>query len=230
MTEQRTMKEIKQVESWVEDASSSHAEGPADQVAGQVQRVIDAAERAAEAIRADAEQQAQSYLAEAQARAEQLTAERVELIAGLTDELIEHAEAVRVHSAQMATALEHTVNTDQRRYVEGDRSAELSSGAEVRPTRAARSEPTSGDAFDPGQSEAMGIGNGDLDDRAAADDADEAEDAVPVSDAEAEDAALLQATRLAIAGSDRVEIAQALRDRFGIAEPAPIVEKVLGAA
>lgn len=40
--------------------------------------------------------------------------------------------------------------------------------------------------------------------------------------------ALVHATRLAVAGSDHETIARALRERFGIANPGPIVERVLG--
>lgn len=41
-------------------------------------------------------------------------------------------------------------------------------------------------------------------------------------------AALVHATRLAVAGGDHGTIARALRERFGIANPDPIVERVLG--
>ena len=77
----------------------------------QLQTVIDAAERAAEAIRYDAEEQARRHLAEAQRKADRLTAERVGLISELTDDLVRHAANVRDHSEQMVRALEDAINS-----------------------------------------------------------------------------------------------------------------------
>ncbi|HET6831310.1 MAG TPA: hypothetical protein VFH44_08185 [Solirubrobacterales bacterium] len=77
----------------------------------QLQTVIAAAERAAEAIRRDAEEQARRHLAEAQRRADRMTAERVGLISELTDDLIRHATNVRDHSEQMVRALEDAIDS-----------------------------------------------------------------------------------------------------------------------
>jgi vacuolar-type H+-ATPase subunit H len=77
----------------------------------QLQTVIDAAERAADAIRHDAEDQARQHLVEAQRKADQLTAERVSLISDLTDDLIRHAETVKQHSEQMVRALEDAISS-----------------------------------------------------------------------------------------------------------------------
>ena len=76
----------------------------------QLQAVIGAAERAAEAIRRDAEQ-ARLHLSEAQRKADRLTAERIGLISELTDDLIRHAANVRDHSEQMVEALEAAINS-----------------------------------------------------------------------------------------------------------------------
>ena len=77
-------------------SSSTHVPSPnvqatMHQMTEQLQTVIDAAERAAEAIRYDAEEQARRHLAEAQRKADQMTAERVGLISELTDDLVRHA-------------------------------------------------------------------------------------------------------------------------------------------
>ncbi len=77
----------------------------------QMQTVIEAAERAADAIRSDAEEQARRHLAEAQRKADRLTAERVGLISELTDDLIRHAANVRDHSERMVRALEDAINS-----------------------------------------------------------------------------------------------------------------------
>ena len=77
----------------------------------QLQTVIEAAERAAEAIRRDAQEQARVHLAEAQRNADRLTAERVGLISELTDDLIRHVANVRDHSEQMVRALEAAISS-----------------------------------------------------------------------------------------------------------------------
>jgi hypothetical protein len=40
--------------------------------------------------------------------------------------------------------------------------------------------------------------------------------------------AVLHATRMAIAGDDRQRIAESLRDEYGITDPAPILDRVMG--
>jgi hypothetical protein len=82
-----------------------------NQMTDRMQTVIDAAERAAEAIRHDAEEQARRHLAETQRKADRLTAERVGLISELTDDLIRHAANVRDHSEQMVRALEDAISS-----------------------------------------------------------------------------------------------------------------------
>lgn len=92
-------------------APSDSVQAAIDQMTVELQTVIAAAERAAEAIRRDAEEQARLHLAEAQRRADRLTAERVGLISELTDDLIRHAATVRDHSEQMVRALEDAISS-----------------------------------------------------------------------------------------------------------------------
>lgn len=94
---------------WPEPSGS--VQSTIDQMTDQLQTVIAAAERAAEAIRRDAEEQARRHLAEAQRKADRLTAERVGLISELTDDLIRHAGNVRDHSEQMVRALEEAIDS-----------------------------------------------------------------------------------------------------------------------
>jgi vacuolar-type H+-ATPase subunit H len=95
----------------IEAAPSPAVQATMDQMTDRLQTVIDAAERAAEAIRFDAEAQARQHLAEAQQKADRLTAERVRLIAELTDDLIDHASVVKQHSEQMVGALEQAIQS-----------------------------------------------------------------------------------------------------------------------
>ncbi len=90
---------------------SPNVQATMTQMTTQLQTVIDAAERAAEAIRFDAEEQARHHLAEAQRKADRLTAERVGLISELTDDLMRHASTVRDHSEQMIRALEDAISS-----------------------------------------------------------------------------------------------------------------------
>jgi hypothetical protein len=92
-------------------APSASVQTTMHQMTEQLQTVIDAAERAAEAIRHDAEDQARRHLIEAQHKADQLTAERVRLISDLTDDLIAHASTVKQHSEQMVRALEEAITS-----------------------------------------------------------------------------------------------------------------------
>ena len=97
--------------------------GQMAQVTGRLQTVIEAAERAADAIRHDAEEQARRHLAEAQHKADRLTTERVKLISQLTDDLIEHASVVKQHSEEMVGALEQAISTVSGRIAEVDSGA-----------------------------------------------------------------------------------------------------------
>lgn len=90
---------------------SAGARATMAQMTEQLQTVIDAAERAAEAIRLDAEEQARRHLEEAQRRADRLTAERIALISELTDDLIRHATTVRQHSEGMVRALQSAMES-----------------------------------------------------------------------------------------------------------------------
>jgi hypothetical protein len=80
-----------------------------DDMTSQMQAVVEAAERAADAIRLDAEEQAQRHIAEARRKADRLTAERAGIISELTDDLLRQATDIRDHSKRMATALEDAI-------------------------------------------------------------------------------------------------------------------------
>jgi cell division septum initiation protein DivIVA len=85
------------------------------EISSEVHSVIAAAERAAEAIRADAEAQAHIHLSDAQERANRLTAERLQMIGELTDDLLVHASAVREQSAAMLATLERAIEVAEER-------------------------------------------------------------------------------------------------------------------
>lgn len=169
-----------------------------DQMTDRLQTVIDAAEHAAEAIRFNAEEQARSHLIEAQRKADRLTAERVGLISELTDDLVRHAGTVRDHSEQMIRALDDAIDSVSTKLSRPD--AGGSSTASPTP---------------PGQAAFAGAQR-----RFASHPA-------PAGEAVSEDA-LVFATRLAVAGTDRATMATALRTRFGINDPEAVVARILG--
>lgn len=217
---------------------SSGAQQTMSQMTQRLQTVIDAAERAAQAIRYDAEEQARRHLAEAQRKADQLTAERVALISDLTDDLIRHAGVVRDRSEQMVAGLEDAINSVTERFDRTDLDSLRSPQAlESRTATDAETEapqppagpgdsvpsppPPPSSATTPARDEAH---------TPASDDAAVSPDGVETgsSAVELHQDALLHATRLAVAGTDRGAIVAALREEFGVVNPEPILERVLG--
>ena len=190
----------------VSQGPSPAVQATMDQMTNQLQTVIDAAERAAEAIRHDAENQARRHLAEAQQKADRMTAERVRLIAALTDDLVRHAGTVRDKSEEMVSSLEEAIGAVTRKLElpPGDLAAAPTPSPAPEPTRPA-AEAASPAALDSGGWAMHGA----------------TEPSIPQD-------ALLEATRLAVGGSDRTVIAEMLRTEHGIENPDPIVDKVLG--
>jgi vacuolar-type H+-ATPase subunit H len=178
-----------------------------NQMTDQLQTVIDAAERAAAAIRQDAEEQARRHLADAQRKADRLTAERVRLIAQLTDDLLRHAGTVREQSEVMVDSLETAIRAVTKRLDEPPEAYVPSPAPTPQPAFAPAPGPVIEAATLPSKPLA------------------EPQPAVPMGFSQD---ALLQATRLAVSGADRATIAAMLRNDYGVADPTPIVDRVLG--
>lgn len=191
------------------------------QMTDRLQTVIDAAERAADAIRFDAEEQARRHLAEAQRKADRMTAERVRLISELTDDLIRHAGQVRDRSEQMVRSLEDAIDSAAGKLGEPAPTEHYALG-ELSPYEVApppsRHETDQARTLPPPLTDPETV---------VATSAKVTR--LSPSSAQVPEEALIHATRLAVAGDDRETIAQALRDRFGLADPDAIVERVLGA-
>lgn len=184
-------------------APSPSVEATMNQMTERLQTVIEAAERAADAIRYDAEEQARRHLAEAQRKADRMTAERVRLISELTDDLIRHAGQVRDHSELMVRSLEDAISSVTGKLeqpgLESEESLPRFEEPPPLPSEPIAAEPTPESQNSSTQQ--------------------------PVSQA-----TLLYATRLAVAGNDRDTIARALRDDHGVADPDEVVDRVLGTA
>lgn len=190
----------------VSQGPSPAVQATMDQMTNQLQTVIDAAERAAEAIRHDAENQARRHLAEAQQKADRMTAERVRLIAALTDDLVRHAGTVRDKSEEMVSSLEEAISAVTRKLDSsvGELPAAPAAPAEPKPGPPEVEEHPPPAALESGGWAMHGV-----------------EPAIPQD-------ALLEATRMAVGGADRSAIAEMLRAEHGIEEPDPIVARVLG--
>lgn len=214
-------------------SSSTHVPSPnvqatMHQMTEQLQTVIDAAERAAEAIRYDAEEQARRHLAEAQRKADRMTAERVGLISELTDDLVRHAANVRDHSEQMVRALEDAINSVTDKLEQPAMTDPFPSSEPPGPSLPF-GEPI--DAPPPGAGAIVDSGSytdlvGGIPEPERHEAPAPPPAAVPAPEVSQE--ALLHATRLAIAGEDRAAIGDALRQQYGVANPEPIVDRVLG--
>lgn len=244
------------------ELSPHHAPSPSiqammSQMTERMQLVIDAAERAAEAIRYDAEEQAARHLAEAQRKADRLTAERIGMIAELTDDLLFHAGQVREHSEQMVKSLEDAIESvsgklevampPEPTHLEGG----VGSGGPERPPAPLEESPVhppmppevAPEPFEPLEVEPPPPEPPpyEAEIAAAPETQPEPEPAplpAPPSDPSPvrtlrgtpiSQEALLHATRLAVAGNEREEIATTLRDDFGIEDPDPVLDRVLGA-
>lgn len=213
---------------------SPNVQATMTQMTTQLQTVIDAAERAAEAIRYDAEEQARHHLAEAQRKADRLTAERVGLISDLTDDLIRHASTVRDHSEQMIRALEDAISSVTTKLEQPALAESLggSYGSEI-PGQTAldgSAVPSTPSYSAPAAGPSAPVGAPAVATPSPAPVAQPAAAAPAASSAPISEEALLHATRLAVAGNDRATISAALRDGYGVADPDPVVARVLGEA
>lgn len=200
-------------QTWEQEAPlgpSPGVQATMDQMTERMQTVIDAAERAAEAIRLDAEEQARRHLAEARRKADGLTAERVRLISELTDDLIRHAATVRDHSEQMVRALEQAINSVAGKLGEPAPASPWSQEPEPAERRQTRVPPPS-----------------QVPPPAVSASAQPPRDPRGPYEPPSQDA-LVHATRLAVAGNDRETIARVLREDYGIAHPDPLVDRVFG--
>lgn len=230
-------------------APSPSVESTIAQMTEHMQAVIDAAERAATAIRSDAEKEAHRRLAEARREADRLTAARMELITELTEDFARLAEGLRDQSEQMARAVEDVV---------GDLTAKLSrpttasfvagNGSQRPPTGRATPPPASsagGYAYSARPLSPPGSPSGQMAfeprpsspptppwtereparlTRATAPDGP----SPVVAQTSVSQQAIIHASRLADAGENRETITYALRDLWGIRDPDPIVDRVLG--
>ena len=213
-----------------------------------IELIIEAAEKAAAGIIADAEAQARSYLEQSRVRADQIATERSAGLSELADSLMTRAESVKQQSADLIEALE---------AARAQIAARLSEDVTIPPLA---DTPAAQEAAEPGQDAAPRLapvapvergGRGGFrrslppsprskspsptlrttrrrsQTRAGGRGAlPRAAPSPPASPPSA--GARLLATQMAVAGSSREEIASRLENEFGIADPDAMLDGILG--
>lgn len=174
-----------------------------------IESIIDDAERAATEIRADAK-------ANAEREAKRALNESSAELAAVVNPLIERVENLRVEAA----ALMHEIETA---------TAKLSELARVTGVATPAAPPVPEEAMRPAASPPV--------DRAEPVAATSSPGPVPVAypgrgreeaSAAVPEEAVLRATQMAVAGSSRAEIETTLSDEFGLEDPTPVVNDILG--
>jgi hypothetical protein len=120
-----------------------------------IETIIDAAERLASEIQAEAQVEAQRYLDESQREADRLAMKRIGLMSELTDSLVERADDLRKRTDEVVRALEDAMRTVAATI--GDRSTANAGGLagdehrerqEAGASRPRPAQPAGGDASD----------------------------------------------------------------------------------
>ena len=239
---------------------SPEPEGTPDQGTGgdapgdRAKAVVEAAERAAAEILAEAKRDAERRVAEARERADAAGHERVEMMSALSDSLLEQATTVKRQADVLIDALDRVIATLERAVEEPARPLP---GPPPRPAEARRvaarppappprpapppaaPRPSPRPAADPeAHARALEAIRERISRGAEAKPPAPPTPSIrpqdpqrpprkPVSEGTAEGARLL-ATQMAVAGSTRAEILVRLRKEFGIQDPEPIVDGVVG--
>ena len=195
-----------------EAATPKRGDGPV----GRIEEAVTSVERVAETIRREAEDEAKRYLSDRRREADQLLAAQRQDLADLATELEQSAAAMRGEAERSVRAIEGAAARLRR-------VAEIPKGA-GRTQRATRSQrrrsSSSGSEREPAGKQ-----------RARTQSRKPAQKSQPRRNPEQkakEDAVMLRATELAVAGRPREEIAKALSTEFGIEDPAKILDRILG--
>ena len=200
-----------------------------------VQEIIDAAEREALEVRRDAEREAEQYLASRRSDAERLVEGHAADIGEKLKPLVNRLE--RMHGEALALAGElETVLEEARGALALDPEAPPSEASHPPGAAEPAPSPSAGlraRLFE--RSRAAGAQRGPAASGAGPPlvhafpgTGSNAVDAAKPEPPAADEQALLRATQMAVAGNDRGEIERVLQDELGIADPAPVVERVLG--
>jgi len=199
----------------------------------QVQPIIEAAERAATTIIAEAEAKAARYVEESRQRTEEIAGQHAQHIWTLTDALIARAEAVKRQSDELLHALTQTRRGAEAAMQASPGSNELPPSQAVDPPvyggRPAEEVPR-GRATPPPRAPAAGSDSvGPAATQPSAPSRPAAPEPPPPSPpGQPSEGARLLATQMAVAGSSRDEITSRLRNDFGIGDAESMLDSILG--
>jgi hypothetical protein len=167
-----------------------------------IEEIIDAAERVAEAIRAEAEADARRLVAEREREVDRMAEERARELGELAGLLTERARYVFEQVEGLARALERTAAAIRAGGVPAASAGEaLEGGAD---------EPSSDERHDRAEAQPGPARPASPPQRGGADEP------------------LLRAIQMAVAGSERAEIETTLHRDYGVDEPGAIVDQILG--
>lgn len=200
-----------------------------------IELIIEAAERAAAGIIADAEAQARSYLEQSRARADQIATERSAGLSELADSLMARAESVKEQSADLIEALEAARAQIAARLSEDVSMPPLAdTEAAGEGAESAGAAAPAADATPDPEPESETVVSEPESAESEPEPAAETQPAAPAPPAPSRPAgppsagARLLATQMAVAGSSREEIASRLENEFGIADPDEMLDGILG--
>lgn len=195
-------------------AAASQLRRSITEASRRVGEIIDDAERAAETIRSEAEEDART-------EAQRVVNESAAELASVVSPLVERVENLRVEAASLMDELQ-VVTESLRKLTQPDETVAKTRVAVDEPAKAQTPEPEVpdvGEAPDPKP--------------------DSPDGPVPVAypgkavtsgtgASGPPEEALLRATQMAVAGNSRQEIEETLRDEFGLDDPVPVVDDILG--
>lgn len=200
------------------------AEDPELLAMERVRPIVEAAEQASAAIIAEAEEQARRHVEESRARAEQLAAARTREMWSVADDLIVRSEGVRQRSDELLRALSYAK--------EGLEEALRSEGpppTAYAPVPAAQPMPQPYAQPQP-QPQSQPYARPEPQTPPYAPPPPPPAVPPPGGAAQPSEGARLLATQMAVAGSTREEISNRLFNEFGVQEPGPMLDAILGPA
>jgi len=201
-----------------EPASHSHSGMPASlhssisEAGRRIDEVVEAAERVAIERREDARREAEQYLEERRQDADRLVADRAAALSELSDSLVRQVEDLSTQSGALAERIDR-IAQEVRQVLEEQVEDDVDHSP---PAQAALAEGPA--AEEPWESP------GEPDDTYHSVE----EGIVERPDAQGSEEALLRATQMAISGRSRSEIEAQLRSEFGLEDPEPLLDQVLG--
>jgi hypothetical protein len=184
------------------------AKQASDDPGARIDEIVGSVERATDEIRREAEREASRYLQNRRREADQLLTSHRELLVGLAAGLDEAAETLRAELNRSVSMIEEAAARLRAAGEEGQRSA---------PTE--RSGAGGGAAPAPARTRQAGRSS------EAPARVRKPRNAEPRSK---QDAVMLRATEMAIAGRRREEIAAALKSEYGVSDPNQVLERILG--